>query len=612
MIKVICLLAARISLLGLWLVPIAAAAAGTVQVDREAALERLRGFDDYMEKLLHDWNGVGFGVGVVVGDELVFVKGYGYRDYGRKLPITAQTLFPIASNTKLFTAVSVGFLVEEGQLTWDEPVRESVPSIRFYNDELNRTVTLRDMLAHRTGITRHDAVWAYNNLSTAALFDRLQYLKPSAPLRQTFLYNNLMYAAVGHIMALKTGKPWDQYVREKILQPLDMRSTGFSIAEMIAQPDHGVPYTERRNSTELFQRPYYEDTRGIAAAGAIVSNLEDLSHWLIALMNEGRYHGRQVLPAATLRATLEPAMVRSNGENEAHGWNELLNQVGGMGRRMAVYRGSAYTYHGGDMPGFHSQISYLPAEGVGVIVLVIGDHTQELYDPIGYQVYERLLQQVPTPWSERLLTQRLKDQAASNAASARAGEDKVRHTRPSHPLADYVGDYEHPAYGVLKIGFDKQRLRFVFLNVDAQLNHYHYDRFDTPDDEEKGRYSVNFSGNPLGDIDRLTLSLDEQEATFVRRPDRLEPNQAERLPGIYLDPSGDEVTVALQPDGSLAMRSAAGSALQLLPYRGLRFRVSKFSDVMYQFVEEGGRITGLKRSDPDGASILKRIMTKSS
>jgi CubicO group peptidase (beta-lactamase class C family) len=588
-----------------WLAAPVEAVSGTAPIDRRVALERLQGFDGYMEKLLRDWNGVGFGVGVVVGDELVYVKGYGYRDYGRKLPVTPRTLFPIASNTKLFAAVSAGFLVEEGALTWDEPVRQSVPSIRFYDDELDRTVTLRDMLAHRTGITRHDAVWAFRELSTEELFGKLRYLEPSAPLRQTFLYNNLMYAAVSHIVALKSGRPWDQYVREKILQPLDMRSTVFSITEMTARPDHGVPYTERRDSAELYRRSYYEETGGVAAAGAIISNLEDLSHWLVALMNEGRYRGRQVLPAATLKATLEPAMVRSSSSEEVRGWRELLSQVGGMGRRMAVYRGSALTYHGGDMPGFHSQISYMPAERIGVITFVIGDHTQELYDPIGYQVYERLLELEPTPWSERLLEGRRKDKIAAKAMRARAGEDKVRDTRPSHALADYAGDYEHPAYGSLRIGFADERLRFAFLNVDADLNHYHYDRFDTPDDEEKGRYSVNFAGNPLGDIDRLTMSLDEAEVTFSRRPDRLEPRQVERLVGSYVGPAGDETSVAVQPDGRLAMRTVWGTT-PLLPYRGLRFRIEKFSDVMYQFLEEGGRITGLRRSDPDGVIVSKR------
>src|ERR1700691_799595 len=112
--------------------------------------QKLSGFDAYMEKTLKDWNAPGIGVGIVVNDQLVFAKGYGFRDYEKKLPFTPTTLCPIASNTKLFTAVSAGMLVEEGKLTWDKPIRQSVPTIQFYNDELKTNVTLHAMLSHRT------------------------------------------------------------------------------------------------------------------------------------------------------------------------------------------------------------------------------------------------------------------------------------------------------------------------------------------------------------------------------------------------------------------------------------------------------------------------------
>src|SRR4029078_9796550 len=123
------------------------------------------------------------GVGVVVNDRLVFAKGYCYPDYEKKLPFTPSTLCQIASNTKLFTAVAAGMLVEEGKLTWDKPVRDSVPAIRFYNNELNNAITLRDMLAHRTGITGHDLIWYKSPFSRKQLFERLKYMEPREPMR---------------------------------------------------------------------------------------------------------------------------------------------------------------------------------------------------------------------------------------------------------------------------------------------------------------------------------------------------------------------------------------------------------------------------------------------
>jgi CubicO group peptidase (beta-lactamase class C family) len=294
--------------------------------------KKLQGFDAYMEQTLKDWNTPGVGVGIVVQDKLLFAKGYGYRDYEKKLRFTTKTMQPIASNSKLFTAVAAGMLVDEGNLAWDKPIRDSVPEIQFYNDQLNSNVTLRDMLSHRTGVTRHDLIWFKSPFTREELFKKLKYLEPQEPIRTTFLYNNLMFAAVGQIIEIKSGKKWEDFVRERIFTPLDMSTTCYTIAGMLKQPDYGVPFREKRDSFELYKIPYYEDTEGVAPAGAIISNIDELSHWLIALMNEGKYDGKQVLPAGALKATLQPAIALPNAGGEALGFWELINSAYGMGR----------------------------------------------------------------------------------------------------------------------------------------------------------------------------------------------------------------------------------------------------------------------------------------
>ncbi|HEV8587664.1 MAG TPA: serine hydrolase [Pyrinomonadaceae bacterium] len=568
--------------------------------------QKLADFDAFMEKTLKDWNAPGIGVGIVVGDKLVFAKGYGYRDYEKKLPITAQTMYPIASNTKLFTAVAAGMLVEDGKLTWDRPIKESVPTIEFYNSYLNNTITLRDMLAHRTGITRHDSIWYKSDYSTKELFERLKYLDPKESPRQIFLYNNMMYAGVGYSIQLQSGKPWAEFVRERILQPLGMTHTVYSIADMRKQPDYGVPFTERRDSFELYKIPYYEDTDGLAAAGAIISNIEDMSHWLIALMNNGQYNGKQVLPAKALDATLQPAIALPNAGAQTRGWWEILNQTYGMGRWTASYRGRLIAFHGGDLPGFHSQISFMPNEHIGVIVFVIGNHTAPLYNPISYNVYERLLGMDQTPWTQRLLDIRLKNKKAGMEARSKAGFGRVPNTKPSHELADYVGEYDHPAYGTLKISMKDNALRFDFHKIGLPLAHFHYDRFDSPNDEEEGKWSVNFSTNPQGDIDKATVSLDEGEVTFVRRPAKLDEAIAQRLAGNYETPSGGKFQVVYRPGAGLFVVRVGAPDQRLVPYKGLKFRIPEFSDVIVEFVEEGGQITAMKQIDPSGEYVSKR------
>jgi CubicO group peptidase (beta-lactamase class C family) len=574
-------------------------------LDKDIA-KKLQGFDAYMAKILKDWNAPGIGVGIVAGDTLVFAKGYGYRDYGKKLPYTTMTLHQIASNTKLFTAVAAGVLVDGGKLSWDKPVKESVPAIQFYNDQLNSTVTLRDMLAHRTGITRHDTIWYKSDFTRKELFDRVKYLEPTAPLRQTFLYNNLMYAAAGYLIELQSGKTWEEFIRERIFSPLRMTSTSFSVSDMLKQPDYGVPYTERRDSFELYKLPYYEDIAGVAPCGAIVSNIQDMSHWLIALMNGGLYEGAQVLPADVLKATLEPAIALPNTGPETRGYWELLNPIYGMGRWTASYRGHLVAYHGGDLPGFHSQVSFMPRERLGVLVFVIGDHCAGLYNIISYNVYERLLGLDQTPWSARQLETRLKGKKAGTEARSRAGADLVPGTKPSHALADFAGEYEHPAYGVLKIRLKDGGLQFDFHKDVLPLAHFHYDRFDTPDDEEHGKWSVNFLTNPQGDVDKAVMSLDEAEAVFTRQAEVLDPKVLAALAGTYETPVGVKFQVVLKEDNSLCLVFPGQPEEKLIPYKGLKFRIKDFSDVVFEFVVENGQAKALKQIDPSGVAVFPR------
>lgn len=563
---------------------------------------KLEGFDHYMEKVLQDWNAPGVAVGVVVKDKLIFAKGYGYRDHEKQLPMTASTLFQIASNTKLFTAVAVGMLVEEGKLEWDKPVRQYVPSIQFSNDALNNTVTIRDMLAHRTGITRHDMIWYKSNFTRKELFERLKYLDPRQPLRQTFLYNNLMYAAAGYIVEQLSQKPWEDFVRERILRPLDMQSTVFSVAEMKQQPDHSVPYREKRDSTQLIQTPHYEDIAGVGPAGSIISTIQDMSRWLIAVMNDGAYQEHQVISSRVLKATLEPAIATPNIDLETRGYKELLNPIYGMGRWGASYRGRYFTYHGGAIGGCFSQVSSMPHEQIGVIVLVLCGHCGSLPTVITYNVYERVLGLEQTPWNERFLHIRRQEKAAGKVARAKAGGDRVPDTKPSHALADYVGEYEHPAYGMLKIGLQDQALQFDFHKIQLPLSHYHYDRFDTLNDELWGKWSVNFSTNPQGDVDKALMSLDQAEAAFTRKADAslTAPTVLAQYTGTYETPTGVKFHVFLKDDQTLSLAFPGQTVIPMIPYKKHQFRRKEFSDVYYEFVLEKGDVTAVKVIAPSG------------
>jgi len=594
--------------LALSVVILVVAAAMALHAQAPTIDTRLEGLDAYMAQVLKDWNVPGIGVGVVVKDKLVFAKGYGYRDYGKKIPFTPTTTQPIASNTKLFTAIAAGMLIDDGKLDWDKPIRQYVPAIKFYDDDLDRTITVRDMLSHRTGITRHDSIWYKSDFTQKELFERLKYLEPSQAPRTVFLYNNMMYAGAGYSIELLSGKTWEQFVRERILTPLGMSSTTFSIADMLKTAEPAVPFTERRDSTELYQIPYYSDAVGVAPAGAINSSIVDMSKWLIALMNDGQYEGKQVLPASAVKQTLAPSIALPNTGLEVRGWGEILNNAYGMGRWTASYRGHLLAFHGGDLPGFHSQVSTMPYEGLGVIVFVIGNHAAPLYNIVSYNVYERLLDLSLTPWSDRQNSIRLKNKEAGKTARTKAGAGRVAGTRPSHTLEDYVGEFEHPAYGVLTVSRNGESLNFDFHKIRMPLSHFHYDRFDTADDEEDGKWSVNFLTNPQGEVDKAEMSLDEAAVVFTRRVPAALTSAAtlRQYVGTYETPSGGKFDVVIRPSGSLAVRNPDGTFQDLIAWRPNRFRIKEFADVVFEFQVDNGRATSLKQSDPAGEFVFKR------
>jgi hypothetical protein len=242
----------------------------------------------------------------------------------------------------------------------------------------------------------------------------------------------------------------------------------------------------------------------------------------------------------------------------------------------------------------------MPQDHIGVIVFEIGNHTQPLYNIVSFNVYERLLGMSLTPWSERRLEIRLKDKKADTEARSKSGEGRVPNTKPSHQLADYAGVYDNPAYGAMTIGLKADQLQFDFHKIRMPMTEFHYDRFDTPDDEEDGKWSVNFRTNPQGDVDQAVMSLDEAEAVFVRKPDTIDPKLLAQMAGLYKTPDGSTFAIEVKPDGGLTLKLPGEPALELKQSKGLAFKMPQFSDLTIEFLVENGVVKAMKQKDPSG------------
>jgi len=190
----------------------------------------LKGFSEFVVQTMAAWKVPGMAVAIVKDGQVIFAEGFGFRDIEQGLKVTPHTIFPIGSSSKAFTAADVGILVDEGKVGWDEPVRTYLPDFKLQDEYASARITLRDMLSHRTGLARHELMWMGGQFNRRELYDRLRYLEMNKDLRTTMQYNNLMIMTAGYLVGKVDGSSWEEFTQRKILDPLGMKETNFSVA----------------------------------------------------------------------------------------------------------------------------------------------------------------------------------------------------------------------------------------------------------------------------------------------------------------------------------------------------------------------------------------------
>ncbi len=161
---------------------------------------------------------------VVKDGKVILKKGYGVRELGKPDPVDTQTLFACASTTKAMTAACMGMLVDEGKVKWDDPVVNYLPELQLYDPAATREIKIRDLFIHDTGVGNADYFWIYMDPSSDDILKKLKDVKPSYSIRSSFIYQNIFYLAAGKVIEKVSGKPWDQFIRERIFTPLAFRN----------------------------------------------------------------------------------------------------------------------------------------------------------------------------------------------------------------------------------------------------------------------------------------------------------------------------------------------------------------------------------------------------
>jgi len=330
----------------------------------------LQKLDAYFEKAAKDWGVPGLSVGIVKDGEIVFSKGYGVLEAGKPEKPDGNTLYAIASNSKAFTSSIIAMLVQEGKLNWDDKVQKYLPYFELYDPFVSREMTIKDLLCHNSGLGTFsgDVIWYKSGLTSEEIIQRIKYLPNQFNFRDGYGYSNLMYITAGEVIKTVTGKTWGQNLQERILTPLKMERTIFSLPRLVEKGNFATPHAFVEEKNFPIQ---YEDWEEVGALGGIISSVNDIGKWMIFNMNHGIDGNDTLLTSPSINMLWKmhnPFLVDQTKSNES----KTHFRGYGLGWSLADFHGRLRVSHTGGYDGMISAVTMIPDEKLGVVVLSNG------------------------------------------------------------------------------------------------------------------------------------------------------------------------------------------------------------------------------------------------
>ncbi|MCA8966033.1 MAG: serine hydrolase [Planctomycetes bacterium] len=458
---------------------------------------------------------VGLAVAVIQDGEVLCEVACGERSKG--VPVTPTTLFNIASCSKAFTAASVARLVAAGKLGWDDRVIDHIPEFRMADPWITAHMTVRDLLCHRCGLKTFegDLLWYGSKYDDKEILRRMERLPIVQSFRDKFGYQNLMFMVAGLIIQKVSGKSWEDYVETELFKPLDMTASRATAARLPEGAEKALPHIDGEQipaSEFLACKP----------AGAIYSSVHELSSWVRMLLADGKWQGKTMLDADSLRELWHPNVTTGGGS----GANTKDFRSYGLGWFLAVERGMKLIEHDGGMPGFLSKVSLMPEEKFGFIVLNNGN------DGVVNEAIKRALLAARAGGDGKaqieriaLIGKRIKAQEKAEREAREA--QRIEGTSPRLPLGEYAGNYEDAIYGPAVVEVRDGKL-YVELTPSKEklfgtMTHWHQDTFrvDFPDKFlpfALFRFDFDYAGKVAGfRIDCPIVDFDFGALDFRRR-----------------------------------------------------------------------------------------------
>ena len=447
----------------------------------------LKALDAYFEKMVKDWDVPSASIGIVKDGELVFTGNYGVKEIGKKNPPDQNTLYAIASNSKAFTSAIIGMLVQEGQLDWNDKVRQYLPYFAVYDDWVSEHATIRDLLSHRIGLGTFsgDNIWYKSDQSSEEMIKNISYVPKAYDFRAGYGYSNLMYITAGELIRTVTGKSWGENVKERILIPLGMDRSIYLLTDLDKKGNYAMPHMRKDEKNIAIE---WTDWEEVAATGGLISSVSDLSKWMIFNMNHGLHGNDTLLTAATRNMVWTPHNNFIVDQTKPNPFENHFSAYG-LGWTLSDYHGKMRVGHTGGYDGMITAVTLIPGEKLGVVVLTNG-----IKSPImaaTYYALDQFLGVETTDWSSTYLDRTNKRMARDTRIQERMA-GRVINTQPTLSEDKMVGDYYSDLVGKISILKKGNDLKLEFEHhplLSATLTHWHYDTWKINWDEDHAWFS---------------------------------------------------------------------------------------------------------------------------
>lgn len=428
--------------------------------------------DAFITETMESMGVPGASVAVIQNGEPVLIKGYGIRELGSDALVDADTVFQLASNTKPMTAFVLGTLIEEGLFDWDTPIVDVLPELQLWDPYPTRFLTLRDVLAHRSGFPAFGGdLLGHIGYDRAEMLRRLRFVPPAGSFREVAAYSNLGFFIAGEVISRLTGAPWEEAMQERLFTPLGMSRSGAALADRPADGNMSANHGLVDGTLQVVP----PDDHGVfGSAGSAISSANDLARWMQALLDDGAVGGEQVMLPETVREMLLPSMVSGLSFSEMAPINEYSSFSYGLGWANYNYHGSEVIEKGGALDGIRTVVVFVPELNAGVAV-VANLNLTALPEAIRGFVLEQLLGPADVDVQAAIL------EAAAILQSAFSEEIPIPESPvpASSPLEDFAGLYENALYSdfVISVEGEGLRLEAGTAGKSATLTHVGYNSF---------------------------------------------------------------------------------------------------------------------------------------